>query len=104
MFQFLIGNVLACHENLVIKCWGDLVSIPYRQCLSKVSRLSIMGQLAKFQFLIGNVLALLNEAHGISKPKSFQFLIGNVLAQLNEEDYIRELSVSIPYRQCLSFE
>ena len=37
---------------------NGLVSIPYRQCLSKLGRDNVLEHYWEFQFLIGNVLAI----------------------------------------------
>ena len=60
MFQFLIGNVLACPRS------------------SK----ELEFRTPRFQFLIGNVLAVYDEDYAAGFIDWFQFLIGNVLALL----------------------
>ena len=55
----------------------------------------------KFQFLIGNVLAMMYNTSKPERTYTFQFLIGNVLAR-NYHGMARSREiVSIPYRQCL---
>ena len=57
------------------------VSIPYRQCLSAAKGIKKLAGKAKFQFLIGNVLAFDGEDFSVVGTTMFQFLIGNVLAK-----------------------
>ena len=54
-----------------------------------------------FQFLIGNVLATLSTLINMDDMLLFQFLIGNVLAGYELVKVVNEGGVSIPYRQCL---
>ena len=58
LFQFLIGNVLAERELGNKRFVAYTVSIPYRQCLSTLVTGLSMTQATRFQFLIGNVLAV----------------------------------------------
>ena len=81
-------------------CHIPVVSIPYRQCLGKWMEETSPKFMYLFQFLIGNVLAMLSKTNKKIQD-TFQFLIGNVLALLTVLVIVAAIIVSIPYRQCL---